>query len=205
MNFILPQIGTTGIFSLKAPLDTLIQTGVSYTVSAIRRIGDIISNGEDPYVLYYASKQIAVDIYNDDVKNNVCILSLQATDGTWIYIPNSFLLSMPTVGGVPYTNLILAADLGPIPQHLDMFFLSSKVGDVIRDVIGIQTEVKMVVSSAVTVIPTEDSKVLEAARQHLVQTSTTDYARYLEANAKYQSALQKIALLEEYIRTHPTP
>jgi hypothetical protein len=49
-----PPIGASGIFRLSSPYASLLQSNVSYTCDAVRKMADIIVLGIDPHAEYYA-------------------------------------------------------------------------------------------------------------------------------------------------------
>lgn len=110
-NYLMPIIGSVGAITLKDPFAGLCATNVPYQVSAVRMLQDIVAKGEDPYSVYYGPNDIPEDKFAQDVKDNVCIISLLAPDGETVYVPNSYLLNLPVGTGVPYATMMVGSTL----------------------------------------------------------------------------------------------
>ena len=200
MSNFLPAIGAAGIYTLLAPYDKELIADTSYTCTAIRRLADIIAAGGNPLNTYYLTKSLTADVYTQDVANDVCIVSLQSPGGKVVSVPSSYIKSFPDIGGVPYSVIALAISLGAIPVSMDLTYLKSQVVDLVRDSVGIDSEVNEVEIAAPSLVSYDDSKALEAARKANIAIVKTDRAMYLETLALLEKAQQKIKLLESHIK-----
>lgn len=204
-NFI-PTIGAAGLYRLQAPFDTLLIAKTSYTCIAIRRLADFVAFGGDPKADYYTKYGVDDDTWTRDFNNpEVCIVSLQTTSGAQVYVPSTFILSYPNMGGVPYTSLVLGINLGPIPDKLNLSNLYTSMVNLVRDTIGINADVRSVAVSETELILQADHEALEVARQALIQTSATDSAKLLEMSTKLDNANTKLAQAEAYILANIPP
>lgn len=202
MSTLIPVIGASGIFPVKAPFNTKISAFDIYTCQAIRRMSDILAEPSDPYALYYAPLGISEDEYKIDLDNNVCILSLQSGMGNWVFVPNSYLLSLPLVNGIRYTSMVINVALGPLPDHEPLDLIKKQISDVVLDTLGITAVVKEAAVSNTSVIPTNSHEIFLAKR--LIKGKTvakTDTQKLREAQEKMRMYESKIADLENYIRT----
>lgn len=203
-NFI-PTIGVSGLYSLLAPFTTDLLPEVAYTCIAVRRLSDIVAVGGEPFTDYYEPKSISEEDYAADVAAGVCIVSLQASDENIVYVPSSYITGLPNIGGVPYTTLALGIKLGPLPDSLNLSLLKNKLSDVVFEYIGITPEIETIAISLPTLLDRVDAATLEAARTAAITAIKTDYTKYLEEKALRESAILKIAALEEYIRDNLPP
>lgn len=194
-----PPIGASGIFTLDSPFDTTLQASATYTCVAVRRLSEIIKNGIDPFLKYYVPKNIDQTKYNTDVKNNECIVTLRSTGGDWAYIPTSYIKSYPNMNGIAYHSCVLAISLGALPTYLDLSELKTSMINLVRDKIGITSDVKTVVVSKETKLSIADSTALETARQNNITDSTTDSAKVIALTNENASLRQQISALESYI------
>jgi hypothetical protein len=158
-----------------------------------------VAAGGNPEADYYAINGLDNNRYISDLNNGACIITLQGGSSSIVYVPSTSINNYPDIGGVPYTVLALAINLGAIPDSLDLSYLKYRVGGVVRDTIGIQPNVNVVAISPTTLINVRDAKAIEAARLANIGTVVTDYAKYLQAAAERDSARQKIQELEHYI------
>ena len=200
-----PQLGAKGLYTLMEPFQHKLLSGVLYEPIAIRSIADIVSDGGDPYTDYYLPGQISQEKYQEDVNNNVLIVTFQADQGNVARIPTSYISGQPDVGGVPYRTMLLAAYLAPIPDSLDLSFLETRMGDLVFDTLGIRAEIRAVVASPPSILTQVEHEAIEAARQVVIANNETDYAKYLRAQRELDEARTRIEQLESYILNPPAP
>lgn len=199
MSGFTPSVGVRGIYTLLAPFDTKLIPNVPYNCIAVRRLADIVAAGGDPKADYYTPNGLTDQNYADDVAANACIITLQADEAIVEYVPSSYIASFPELGGVPYTQLLLAMNIGAIPDSMDLSYVKGRLADVVLENLGVTTEVKTVAASFPTVLSDVEHAALVAARQLIVGTVTTDHAKFLEANTQLAAAQAKIAELEAFI------
>jgi hypothetical protein len=199
----IPPVGTKGLWTLLAPFNASLLPNVSYTCIAIRNISDVIAAGGDPQALFYTPAGLSADVYEADLASDVSILTLQNPSGLVVYVPTTYLTSYPDAGGVPYKTIILAVNLGPVPESLNLSYLQSKIADSVQEIIGVKPAITPVGASATVIIPNAQDSAIVAARAAIVGTVTTDYAKYLTAQNQLNAALQKIGILENYIKRTP--
>ncbi len=202
---IIPYIGASGYFSLLAPFDTKINQEEQYTTKAIRTISDYISNNEDIKGTIYDANGITSTIYDQHVKDDIEIVSLQSDLGHWLYIPSPYISKYPDPNGIIYRTLMLGISLPPLPVDLDLSFLHTDVSNLVIDSLGVTPVIKQVETSKPVLI----SEVIDiqhtAARNALSNGRTTDRAKVLKLQLDLQQALNKITELETYISTHYVP
>lgn len=201
MSNLIPEVGSSGIYKLRAPFNTRLAQDLRYTCIAVRRLADIVAAGGDPKDLHYTSNGLSDAQYDADVANGVCIVTLQSDGSGVVYVPSSYIESYPSMGGVPYRAIALVVSLGAIPDSLDLTYLKTRIRGVVKDTIGVDRELQTVTTSPVSLIEQGTHETLEAARLAIVSESNTDYARALAAETALASARQHIAELEAYIRS----
>lgn len=187
---LIPPIGTAGIYDLKAPFSAKLQPRVSYRCEAVRKISDFIEEGIDPYEEFYVPNGLSQAVYQADMLNNACIVSLQSSSGHWVYVPTTYINSYPNVNGVAYRGMVLGVELGPIPEYMDLAAVKVAVGNVIRDVLGVRPTIKEVAITSTQNFSQQDHDILEANRAALVQNSDTDRAKLLDLQVRF-AALQR--------------
>lgn len=200
MAYLNPPVGMVGTIVLTAPFTNAVVANLPYTVRSVTSLKAIAAEGKDPYALYYQDAGISADKYQEDLTNNVCIISLESSSGVWVYVPNSYLASLPLTGGAPYTTYLVAVNLGLLPDNLDLSYFQSQLVQLAHDLMGVDNaEVKVVAASATLHLSQADAATIETARQTVMSTLTTDRAMYLQEKALRESAIQRIQLLEQYI------
>jgi hypothetical protein len=197
---LVPNIGAKGIWTLNTPFSTQLQANVAYSCVAVRLLSDIIAGGGDPFSLYYEPNGLTQQQYQSDVAAGASIVSLQASGGQWLYLPNTYITQMPNPNNVPYTSIVLGAQLGPLPDSMDLTFVKQQVALAIQDAIGVQATVTSIAVSAQTQIsPTEDTS-LTAARNALKSAAGTPTAQLLAVQAQLTSLQQQYSSLVTWIQ-----
>lgn len=202
MKHLLPAIGAKGLYRLRAPYDRLLTVGVDYTCVAIRKLSDFDMNREDPKAQYYDPYFDDTLVWDtDSLDAQTCIVSLVSDTNQFVYVPSNYILAYPNINGIPYTVKVVGANLGPLPDEMDLTILFNRIKDVIRDTIGIQTEVLPVVISEMSLVSKEQHDTLLAARQALINETTTERARILELENQLVQLKEHNSALTTYIQT----
>lgn len=205
MALFIPDIGARGNYVLKVPYDTLLTPKTSYICQGVRRLEDLIANAEDPFALFYEPVGLTREIYNSDLANNASIVALQSGMGQWVYVPNTYLAMYPDMNGVVYRAIMLGISLGALPDTLSLEAVKTSVTNHIYDLLGVDSVVKEVIISTPSLIPKEDSDLIEAARLSKVSITMSDSAQLAKAKTELATARLQITKLEDYIKNTITP
>lgn len=197
----LPDIGSVGIFTLKAPYDVLIKQNVVYTCKAIRNLNDCIAEGLDPFSYYYESMGLTETDYETDLKNDVSIVSLQTKNGEWLYIPSNYIIKFPNMNGVVYRAIMLGISLGALPDTMKLDALKTSISNLVYDTIGITSVLKEVVISIPSIVSKENHDTIETARIAKTSITMSDTLKLSKVTQELNSARLKITELENYIKT----
>ncbi len=200
-DVILPTIGSSGTYTLRVPLDTVITPGERYTCQAIRRISDYLANNEaikeDVYV------KLGIDNeYDIDASADAYILSLQSAKGHWLYVPAHYLVTYPITNGIPYRTVAIGVSLPSIPVTQDLTYLEIEIQNIISDTLGVVPVIKQVETSRVVLVDKDIHDTLQMDRDALSANRLTDRTRYMSLLQEHQIALDKIQALEQYIKDH---
>lgn len=204
MDPVLPTIGSSGAYELRSPLDTLVTTGERYTCQGIRRISDYLANNEDVKQDVYVSQGIEAE-YDADAESDAYIVSLQSAKGHWLYIPARYIITYPIVNGIPYRTVMMGLSLPSIPVTQDISFLETEIENIISDTLGVVPVIKQVETSRVVLVSKDRHDIVQMERNALSANRLTDRTRYMSLLQDHQLALQKIALLEQYIKDNFVP
>lgn len=200
-----PEIGVKGLYSVKEPFNTKLLTGVLYEPVSVRTISDLVSDGVDPFTEIYAPMSISQDDYVKDVAAGVLIVAFRADSGNIVRVPNTYITGQPDIGGVPYRTLMLAIQLAPIPDSLDLTVIQNQISDLVFDTLGVRSPVIPIVASPPTVLSQAEHDATEAARKHNIATTQTDYAKYLDMKKQRDDALTQLQLRDDYIVANLPP
>lgn len=201
-SLINPNIGANGIWTLNPPFDTALKANVSYRCMAVRKLADIVGAGGDPFTTYYARYSLTKEQYQADVAANASLVSLQASGGDWVYVPNTYVSQQPNPNNVPYRSIVIGAMLGPLPDNYDLTYVKSQVALAVQDAVGIANPVvtSMAVSPQLMISPTEDASV-KAARAAVVSQAGTPTSQLIAMTNKYNALLQQFQTLTTWLQT----
>jgi hypothetical protein len=205
-QYIVPNLGASGVIKLKDPFAGLCAANTPYTVTSIQTLQDIVADGQDPFALYYSPFGLDQTVYAQDINDRVCIVSLTPSDGDVVRVPNSYLISLPIAMGIPYATMMVGINLGALPQDLSLAYFMTQVAELAHDLLGVDNAaVRAMRASSLTYLSVDDAATIEAARQTVMQAVTTETARRLAAETALNALQQKYNDLEAYALAHTTP
>lgn len=196
---LLPVVGSRGLYQLIPPFDTLSTQGVEYTCQAVRRLSEMIANNEDPKLSIYTEYGLSDIVYEDDLKTDAYIVSLQSAKGHWLFVPYRYISSYPSGDAVPYRTVMLQFSVAALPVAFDYSDLMDRVSDTIRHTTGVNVESRVTQTSQVTLVRQAIHEAHELNRS-LNRTGTT-YAEQVKQMEREISRLHvQNTLLTEYIK-----
>lgn len=199
MSMVIPAVGSSGYFQLRTPFDSLILNKERYTCQAVRKLSEYLANNETPLDDIYVANGLTPAQYEEDLQNDVYIVSLQAANGHWVYAPATYVTQFPSVNGIPYRSVMIGVALPPLPADKDLSHVRTAIENLIADVLGVTCQTKVVETSKVVLVDTDKHTQTEAQRTALAAGSGTDRSRYMQQLAINNGLRQKITLLESYI------
>jgi hypothetical protein len=197
--YIIPPVGSSGNYVFNAPFSNLALPDDSYTCRAVRKLSDYVANNEDAYTNVYLAAGLTQANYQSDLAVDMPIASLQSQIGHWLYVPVSYIQSLPQNSGVPYQNMVLAVNIGAVPVGSDLTFLIQAISNVVADSYGVTPQIKEVVTSKTSIVPYATDSQVQNARKGRITNSTTDTAKYRALLVQYNNAITQLQALENYI------
>lgn len=201
---ILPVIGSSGFYELAAPFDVEVVDKIEYTCKAIRRISDYLANNEDPKASIYDAYEIDEAVYEEDLSKDAYIVSLQSRKGHWLYVPSRYILSYPSVNGVPYRSVMLGVSLPPLPVSQDLTAILSDIKDLVENSLGVSVAVRQVETSMNVLVDYSIHEATQQERNIHIEGRSTLYARNVALREENNLLIQKVASLENYIKSNLT-
>lgn len=201
MSKFTPSLNAKGIYRLKAPFEN-ISTKV-YQCVAIRSFKDYLDKGESAFDLVYAPNTLSEAEYQADKKEGANIITLASDNEKTILVPDTYIEKYPDLEYVQYSNLVVAASLGPLPDEMSLELLKEQVAGVISDVIGVTPVVYIHASGSSGVITLAEHDIKETTRLAAVTNRDTDRARLIAANELIAKLQQQIIDLEDAIQAMP--
>lgn len=196
VNRLTPPLGAFGKFVLKTPWST--NSNISYRCVSLRRVEEIVKSGKDVYSTFYQPVGLSQDVANVDIAENVVFVGLLGSDGSRIYVPDTYIESYPDQSAVTYDYTILSVDLGPQPSDIDLAALMDEIKTIAANFTGLKYDdiiVGIGTAASTTVMTTEQHVAAQDARKLAIQyteTSTQKIARLEEANTEQNTLIQTL-------------
>lgn len=196
----MPPIGSKGIYEVKEPFDTLLRPNTIYECSAIRYFVDLENNGRDIYRDFYVPHGLDAETYESDRNNRCAIITLTSAKYPPIYIPSSHILKFPSLDIRNYSQVVLMASLGALPDDVVLEPTIQAMQNSLKDFIGVDVSVKVGILPLTDVVSPEQHELREAARLSAIRNEESDYSRVVKLEALNTALQDKISVLELIIK-----
>ena len=113
-----PPLGAFGKYVLKTPWTTVANIG--YKCVSLRRVEEIVKSGKDIHETFYQPMGLDLALANEDILKGVVFVGLLGTDGSRIYVPDTYIESYPDQTAITYDYTVMSVDLGPQPSDMDL-------------------------------------------------------------------------------------
>lgn len=193
-----PPLGSSGLFSLRLPF---VATGtVVYRVGAEQTFEDMLKRGLDPMKVVYEPVGLSTVDYANDQAVGAAIITLLSDTELPKYVPDTYIDSYPNMGVVSHSRVVMAADMGMLPDTYDLTRAQQAYAKAISDDTGVAPTIVLCVAPVGDAITQEQYVQNMNARNAAIKNRTTDYALLLQARdqvaALTQSNAELIAMIE---------
>ncbi len=196
-----PQVGVSGLWSLKSPYTSLVDPNVEYTCIAVNNISGMIAQGLDPKKDIYLANGDTEDNYLLDEQSNRCIIQLQSGSGTIVTVPNSAVNLIPQVNGINYISVVLGVSLSVIPDYLDLESLKTNISNLVLKSLGVKSTVFETIVGGNIIIDHDKHKLINDSRSAIVANSTNDLLENMNLKEENRQLRNKLTALEQYIKS----
>ena len=198
-------VGMKGTVIATAPFDVVINNRLIHECIAVETINGLLAKGFEPYTDIYERFEISEDQFNIDADANVRIITFQSATGEIHSIPELYIQSLPDANGVPYRCVMLGISLSAIPDDMDVSDLKNEVSDMIFNYIGVRSEIKEVVYGEPSILSQQEHAAVEQARQTNITNNVSSRLRVTQLETTVVDLLQKIQVLEAFIKNNLNP
>lgn len=199
-----PEIGYKGYFTFKEPFARYIKNRFNRTdnkfyleVTSVVTMDEMIKlNMQDPYILIYTQASISQQEYNQDLIDNVVILTFKyVSNGVdrYIKVPINYIDNYQYELEIEYTNTCLVLDLGMVYKELNIDFMFSDLKTFVKERIGIEPDIKSVSLGIIEDVSNNDHETRETIRTNNITVNKTTIAKLEELQLKYSEVLQRLS------------
>lgn len=200
MSLKTPNIYAAGFWVLAEPFK--VPANTSFTCMAIRSIKDLVVKEIDPYREFYLKEGISREKYDEDVSLLVNIITLMSDEHETVYVPDTYIIGYPDISSFLYRHMVMSISLGAIPDTIELNHLVTKITDITKDSIGIDSKVIIhQAGSGGQHIDPIMHHIFETARHAAIKYKTTSYSDLVKANLTIEEQAEKIAELENVLTT----
>lgn len=192
-----PSLNAKGIYTLRMPFPD-IGTKV-YRCVAIRSFQDYVDLGESLFDTVYGPYGLSEADLQADLEAGAHIVTLASTHEASILVPDTYIAKYPDLEYVEYSNIVLSASLGALPNDLSLGLLQEQIAGVISDVIGATPVVRIHTSSSSGVVSMAQHQINEAGRQASITNRLSDRAQRIQLQTEKAALEQRVRDLEELI------
>lgn len=192
-----PAIGTKGVYSLLSPFTP--SPGEVLNCIAVRTLSSYIANNDDPLVSVYTSAGLTEDNYDEDLADNIQIVSLVNDKGYVYLVPARYIQSYPIQDGVMYRPLALSVALPLMPLALDLTGFVQDVKELVMEKLGVDCVTELVETGSPRAVDPVISQNVETEREMNATDRNTSYGRINALQEALAEAYAQIRVLEEYI------
>lgn len=203
MSYVLPVIGSSGVFTLSSPFDSKVQPGERLFCKSIRSLSDYLANNEKPFDDIYKPVGLEQSDFDEDVAEDMHIVSLQNGEGYWVYVPAKYIVNYPVVNGVPYTYRSLAVALPALPIDLSSSQIETAIQNVINDLLGVDCVIRTIETSREIMVTDSIHNQRETERFVRMNGNTTDRARFIRLTQQFNDLQVKYQALETHVINNP--
>ena len=201
-------VGATGSFTLASPYSTLTSVFDIYTCKSVRTMDEFISNGEDPWEMFYKEYEGSVpnwrSIYLYQLEENTPIVGLESDSGKWVYVPLPYINTSPKVDGYVYQAFALSIDLPPMPtgtesDNILLEDIKEGIKEVVLSKVGVDVTVNMIATSRPLLVDTASHMGVIASRNTLPNANLSKDYRISLLEYELQKLTAEFNVLKQHV------
>lgn len=196
------MINVIGIKGIWIPIPPFVIDEVDYTSTSISSISNLIRKGIDPYLEYYTSKGISIDVYNKDKEKDIVIVTLESDIGDTIHIPETYIANYPIEVAYKYTRRMISIDLGDLPNDIKLTELEPRINELVSGYIGVLPIIKEHVGATNVFYGKSKHLVKEALRINKLNNTANPYKIIASLHNSISNYRKRVSDLEAVIRSY---
>jgi hypothetical protein len=200
----LPSLGMKGRWTLNAPYNSLVMATTQYACLSINSVQGAVAQGQNPLKSVYLANGDTEASFNRDLANQDYLITISSGPGDVVTFPRSAMVGLPDSDGQIYRNVMLGISLSAIPDSLNLDSLKQQIQALVLARLGVNSTVYAAQIGATTVLTTEQTAALEAARQARITAPQSLQYQNDQLHAQNAALIEQVAILTAYIEQHFT-
>lgn len=208
-NSIIPSLRVTGRFEALAPFDRVINPAATYTVEAIRTVGEMqglnINIFQRVFVPLGVDQATYLTMLDSIVQAGGVVITLIPRKGAPVYVVSTYLKSFPLVDGFLYERMVVVSDLGAVSvdKKAALEEAVTHFHDWILQHYGINSTVKIGTVPVIGYVSQFEHETMETARKNRITDGDSDLAKSLSMEKTIASQQAYIQELEARLGVTP--
>lgn len=196
-DYLTPVIGQSGAFSFRAPFDGY--DNVILRVEGMRRVLSFSNDNIDIRKDLYEGNNVSGADTEQDFNNNVNVVFFSTSNKEALWIPESFIVTIPRSDGIVYHELTLVTALGAVPADTNTALLEAKIKQEVLGLYGVNAVVKPVVVSWDTLLSISEHVSLTQSRLSAQQNVPNCQVELVRAKRQIDILMTRLRGLEAFI------
>ena len=208
-NQIIPSLKVVGRFEAAAPFDRVINPMASYTVEAIRTVGEMQGLNINIYQRVFAPLGVDQPTYLTMLEQIVAaggvVITLVPRKGAPVYVVSTYLKSFPLADGFLYERMVMVVDVGALSTDMKPALEEAVAhfSDWVLQHYGIQSTVKIGTVPVIGYVSQFEHETMETARKNRITDNQSDLAKNLALEQQVASQQAYIKELETRLGAVP--
>lgn len=165
-----PRVGLKGRFTFSGPYES--HNNLDMEVIADKTFGYYVTRGRDLLDEIYLSNGLTEETFNDHRTTGVRVITFRHHGTLVLDIPSIYIQTIPD-DGLGYKWFQFVASLGILPETIDLTRVKEDVENVLKENMGITTEVLITTSMVLDNYSIHDLEIQEQVRKNAVTNSST--------------------------------
>lgn len=184
-----PPINATGTYTLREPWTTV--PGAVYKCEGISGFEALEADGVDVYRRFYQPNGISLNEMLADANAGINIITLMSRTAETIYVPSSYIISYPNDIAAGYSRMLVATDVGPLPDWQTLDELVGLFSLEASRITGQTCTTKVIKVPMDGFYSSAESKAMEEARKLAMETNENPIYGKIKVDKQLESAKNK--------------
>lgn len=194
----IPTLGAAGKYAVSAPFS--LDSNKAYKCTSVSFMQSLLDKSVDVYTLYYQPNGLTEAVYNEDLSNNVAMVTLKSSDGDIVVVPSTYITLVPTEKEVPYRRFGVLFEFGLLPSDTSFTYLLEQMNELSKLTLGVEPNSALATLPFDGFVSQEEHAIKITEREVDIKYNNSPSAALAKSLKTEQELRQHIAALEDIIK-----
>ena len=152
---------------------------------------------DSAWTTVYAENGLSAGAFATDLTNDVTLVTLTGVNvAREVVVPSSYIIGVPVVDTVPYSDVVISVGLGPLPDGVSLENVLLAINNYVTDVTGLPADVKVHTVPSSGTVSQQQHAILESNRLAAITHRQSAHAQLQALNMVTTGQANYIAALE---------